>query len=332
MKIKKTAFTIPELLIFLTIVGVVSVMMMTIIKPGEKYLPYAYYNAYNALSTAAFNIKEDANDNNMSGDATISDDDKYFPGALVALNDGTNMKKAAKDLCKKLANKPDATDAEDEYGYINTSEYYCDKFKYYSNIGEFKAVNETGNEGSEYAFRATNSMKFYISALGGKKVRDAMNPGTQYDLKYFIVWVDLNGDRRPNTPEWAKNKATDIVPFIITTSGKVIPVGGPTIDTRYTTVRLKYPSDSSLKYSPRSMSFLEGQIAAYNDKQFPTYDQLSLSHSFYNDSHLKKSTIYKNTSDAINLIKSKAKLDDRCKFTDGDAPACTILIDENTRL
>lgn len=329
MKIKKTAFTIPELLIFLTIVGVVSVMMMTIIKPGEKYLPYAYYNAYNALSTAAFNIKEDANDNNMSGDATISDDDKYFPGALVALNGEANMNKAAKDLCKKLANKPNATDAEDEYGYINTSEYYCDNFKFYSNIGEFKGVSGSG---SEYAFRATNSMKFYISTLGGKKVHDAMSSETPYDLKYFIVWVDLNGDRRPNTAEWSKNKATDIVPFIITTSGKVIPVGGPTIDTRYTTVRIKYPSDSSLKYSPRSMSLLEGQIAAYNEKEFPNYDQLSLSRSFYNDTHLKKSTIYKNTTEAINLVKSKAKLDDRCRFSDGDAPACTILIDENTRL
>ena len=79
------------------------------------------------------------------------------------------------------------------------------------------------------------------------------------------------------------------------------------------------------------MNFLEGQIAAYDkNKEFPSYDQLSLSYSFYNK--FKQKTSYKKTADAINLIKSKAQLDEKCKFNDGDAPACTILIDENTRL
>lgn len=320
MKIKKTAFTIPELLIFLTIVGIVSVMMMTIIKPGEKYLPYAYYNAYNSLSTAAFNIKEDANDNNISGDTTISDDDKYFPGALKDPDsDGLT---SARELCKKLANNPNATDAEDEYGYINTSEYACTNFTSFTSDGNF-------NDKATPAFRATNSMKFYIGKLAKINVPNAMESDANYELKYFVVWVDLNGDRRPNTAEWAKNKAADIVPFVITTGGKVIPIGGPTIDTRYTTVRLGYPSDSSLKYSPRSVNFLEGQISAYNHKEFPAYDQLSLSNSLYNK--FKDATAYKNTSDAITLIKSKAKLDDRCNFNDGDAPACAVLVDENTR-
>lgn len=321
MKIKKNAFTIPELLIFLTIVGVVSVMMMTIIKPGEKYLPYAYYNAYYALSTAAFNVKEDANDNNMSGDATISENDKYFPGALK--NPSTDGEVSARELCKKLANKPNANDDEDEYGYINTSEYACTNFTSFASDGNFYDT-------ATPAFRATNSMKYYIGKLAKINVPNAMESDTNYEIKYYVVWVDLNGDRRPNTSEWAKNKATDIVPFVVTTSGKVIPIGGPTIDTRYTTVRLSYPSDSSLKYSPRSVNFLEGQISAYNNKEFPAYDQLSISKTLYDK--FKSKTAYKNTAEAISLIKSKAKLDDRCKFNTGDAPACTVLIDENTRL
>ncbi len=319
--LKQNAFTIPELLIFLAIVGVVSVLMMTIIKPNEKYLPYAYYNAYNALSTAAFNIKEDANDNNMSGDENIREDDKYFPGS--SKDPDTKGEESARELCKKLANKPDASDAEDEYGYINTTEYACKTFTSYASDGNFD-VKATP------AFRATNSMKFYIGKLAKMDVPNALEPNVNYVLKYFVVWVDLNGDRKPNLSEWSKDKAADIVPFVITTSGKVIPIGGPTVDTRYTTVRIKYPSDSSLKYSPRSMNFLEGQIAAYNKKEFPSYDQLSLSYSFYNK--FKQKTSYKKTADAINLIKSKAQLDEKCKFNDGDAPACTILVDENTRL
>ena len=320
-KVCQKAFTIPELLIFLGIVGVVSVLMMTIIKPSEKYLPYAYYNAYNALSTAAFNIKEDANDNNMSGDETISDDDKYFPGSLK--NPDSDSVTSAQELCKKLANNPDASDEDDKYGYINTSEYACKTFTSYASDGNFD-VKATP------AFRATNSMKFYIGKLAKLNVPNSMESDKNYELKYFIVWVDLNGDRNPNIAEWNKNKPSDIVPFVVTTSGGVIPIGAPTIDTRYTTVRIKYPSDSSLKYSPKSMTFLEGQIAAYDNKEFPSYDQLSLSNSLYNS--FKDKTAYKNTADIITLIKNKAKLDDKCNFNDGYPSACTILIDENTRL
>ena len=161
-------------------------------------------------------------------------------------------------------------------------------------------------------------------------VPNSMESDANYELKYFIVWVDLNGDRNPNIAEWNKNKPSDIVPFVVTTSGSVIPIGGPTIDTRYTTVRIKYPSDSSLKYSPKSMNFLEGQIAAYNSKEFPSYDQLSLSNSLYNS--FKEKTAYKNTSESITLIKEKAQFDDKCNFNDGFVSACTILVDENTRL
>lgn len=320
-KVCQKAFTIPELLIFLGIVGVVSVLMMTIIKPSEKYLPYAYYNAYNALSTAAFNIKEDANDNNMSGDETISDNDKYFPGS--SKNPDSDGDTSAKELCKKLANKPDASDAEDEYGYINTSEYACSSFTSYNSDGNFD-VKATP------AFRATNSMKFYIGKLAKLNVPNALASNANYELKYFIVWVDLNGDRNPNIAEWNKNKPSDIVPFVVTTSGEVIPIGAPTIDTRYTTVRIKYPSDALLKYSPKSMTFLEGQIAAYNNIEFPSYDPLSISNSLYNS--FKEKTAYKNTAAIITLIKSKAQLDEKCNFKDGDAPDCTILVDENTRL
>lgn len=321
-KIKQNAFTIPELLIFLTIVGIVSVMMMTIIRPGEKYLPYAYYSAYNALSEAAFNIKEDANINNMTEDDTISEDDKYFPGAVK--NTGSEALPAARELCKKLANKPNATDAEDEYGYINTTEYACTTFTSFDSNGNFDS-NATP------AFRATNSMKFYIGKLAKVDVPNALESDTNYEIKYFVVWVDLNGDRRPNIAEWDKNKSTDIVPFVITTSGNVIPIGGPTIDTRYTTVRLRYPTEeSSLRFSLNSTTFLEGQIAAYNGKEFPSYDQLSIRDSLYNV--FKNNTAYKNTSDTITLIKSKAKLDDKCEFTAGNIPPCTISIDENSRL
>lgn len=63
VKLKK-AFTIPEVLIVLTIVGVLIVLMLTMVKPDSSLLKLQYIKAYNTLSVAAFNIYDDALKNN----------------------------------------------------------------------------------------------------------------------------------------------------------------------------------------------------------------------------------------------------------------------------
>ena len=70
------AFSIPELLIVIGITGVICAMMLTVVKPTDKYLPYAYYNAYYTLATAAYNIKEDARD--LQNTEGAEDVDKAF--------------------------------------------------------------------------------------------------------------------------------------------------------------------------------------------------------------------------------------------------------------
>ena len=323
MKMNKNAFTIPELLIFLTIVGVISVFMLTIIKPGEKYLPYAYYNAYNTLSTAVFNIREDANDLNMSDtNNTEKPEDKVFPGANNDFTTSSALTTMGRELCKKLAVDPNAdSETAAQYGYINTSEYFCSTFTPIRNFSATFPDNQTP------AFRASNSMLYYISIMGKLEVPDAMNNNKVQTIKYFTVWVDLNGDRRPNTAKWSPKKPADIVPFIVTTSGTVLPVGAPTIDTRYMTARVQYPTDSKRKFSVKSASYYEAQIMTYGDKEFPSYDLLSLRSS------IKKvvRAPYNLIKTEINEIDKRAKLDDNCKMTENEPPVCTLIIDENTR-
>ena len=335
MKLIKNAFTIPELLIFLTIVGVISVFMMTIIKPSERYLPYAYYSVYTALSEAAFNIKEDAVDiNNADVDNTAKAEDKVFPGVKTDPNNGGEAKNAARELCKKLAidpeSDPDDANSGYQYGYINTTEYFCD-------AGDFQAlslsskVTENDLE-TKMAFRATNSMKFYISELASVNVPDNMNNNTQQNVKYFVVWVDLNGDRRPNTTAWSEKKPADVVPFIITTAGKVIPAGAPILDNRYSTVRIQYPVGSDLKYSRESMTFLQGQVKAYNNRQYPSYELFSIINSIFTDG-TNGNILY--TSDEFtnkrNTIIQDETVDSRCTVANGEPPQCTLLLDENIK-
>ena len=335
MKLKINAFTIPELLIFLTIVGVISVFMMTIIKPGEKYLPYAYYTVYNALAEAAFNIKQDALDTS-SGDknGTAKPEDKVFPGVKADANNKTEAQAAARELCKKLAIDPDS-DPDNaasgfQYGYINTTEYFC-------SAANFKPLslssNVTENDlNTKMAFRGTNSMRFYISEMGSISVPDNMNGGTPQTIKYFVVWVDLNGDRRPNITAWTEKKPADIIPFIITTSGTVIPAGAPILDPRYTTVRIQYPSGSNLKYSVESLTFLDAQVRAYDKREFPSYELYSISNSRYTDGTNGK-VLY--TSEEFDTkrtaIINGSKVDDHCKVDNGEPPQCTLILDENIK-
>lgn len=335
MKLKINAFTIPELLIFLTIVGVISVFMMTIIKPGERYLPYAYYSVYTALSEAVYNIKEDAVDiNNRDITNTAKAEDKVFPGAKIDPNNQNEAKEAARELCKKLAidpeSDPDNANSGFEYGYINTTEYFCSS-------GDFKSIS-TKNQITEddlntkMAFRATNSMKFYISNMASISVPDNINNNNSRTVKYFVVWVDLNGDRRPNITAWTEKKPADIVPFVITTSGIVIPVGAPILDSRYATVRIQYPAGSSLKYSRESLSFLQGQIRAYNNREYPTYELYSILNSRFTDGSDGK-VLY--TSDEFinkrNSIMQDEKTDSLCEVANGQPPQCTLIFDENIK-
>lgn len=324
MKMNKNGFTIPELLIFLTIVGVISVFMMTIIKPGEKYLPYAYYNAYNTLSTAAFNIREDANDLNMSDtNNTEKAEDKVFPGVKSDPDSTGEATEAARELCKKLAVDPTAdNETAAQYGYINTSEYNCSSFTVHTNARGSFSNNATP------AFRASNSMLYYISRMGKVEVPDAMNENKKQTVKYFIVWVDLNGDRRPNTPNWKPKKPADIVPFMVTTSGTVLPIGAPITDTRYMTARVQYPSDNKRKFSVKSASYYETQIMTYDDKEFPSYDLFSLKTTL---SQAFAAYLYRQNNTEMIEIKKRAKIDDNCKITENEPPVCTMIIDENTR-
>ncbi len=303
---RKAAFSLPELLIFLAIVGVITVMMLTIIKPSEKALKYQYYNAYNTLNTAAYNIRQDVIDVNNAllenSGLSYAEEDKKFPDT-------------AKTFCAKFAVNPDTPN--DEYGYINTTEYKCNNFSSLSSFSEGSFTD------SAMAFRASNSMKYYISGPKTSSFKDDLDGGN-VSIKYFIVWVDLNGDRRPNTPKWTKNRPADIVPFVVTDTGKVFPVGQPAVDRRYMQAYVDIDSTESSEYTA-STTFYQAQQEAFGGKQYPTVDLSSILW----DSNLSELA-------KIQDKKSISNHDQReiCKATEqekeeGDfIPPCTVIVEE----
>ena len=303
---RKAAFSLPELLIFLAIVGVITVMMLTIIKPSEKALKYQYYNAYNTLNTAAYNIRQDVIDVNNAllenSGLSYTDEDKKFPDT-------------AQTFCTRFAVDPD--NPNHKYGYINTTEYNCNNFSALSSFSENSFTD------SAMAFRASNSMKYYISGPKTSSFKDDLDGGN-VSIKYFIVWVDLNGDRRPNTPKWTKNRPADIVPFVVTDTGKVFPVGQPAVDRRYMQAYVDIDSTESSEYTA-STTFYQAQQEAFGGKQYPTVDLSSILW----DSNLSELA-------KIQDKKSISNHDQReiCKATEqekeeGDfIPPCTVIVEE----
>lgn len=208
-KIKKTivAFSLAELLVVLTFISFILVYELVLFSRKTNQYGGIYYNAYNTLKKVAYNVFADT----YCPDPTSEDPDcqkgvRPFPDNH-------------RDLCKRFA----------EYLNIPDGKLHCDTAQ---------TVNMEGrNIGNDtLAFVTANANKFYISYKNTHK----LNGET---IEYFIVYVDINGNKAPNKAQATPNDKVypDIVPFIVTRKGEVIPAGLPVYSKAYLTAKVRYP-------------------------------------------------------------------------------------------
>lgn len=89
-------------------------------------------------------------------------------------------------------------------------------------------------------FIASNAMRVYISNQYEHTEEDDF--GVNLTTKYYIVYVDLTGERPPNSTNWTDEKPCDIVAFLVTDGADVVPIGPAEVDTRYLTATVSYPA------------------------------------------------------------------------------------------
>lgn len=204
---KKTAFTLAEVLIVFSIIGTLTIISMTVAGQRKDVSGLSYYRAYEALKTAGYNIFSDVG---VAG--------KPFPTKVDSKSGG---------LCQELVR------------YINAAEVTCNS-KYMPLSGNDADFTEERRQ-----FVATNAMSFYIAKPKENITKLYPQPKVKPNIVWFVIFVDLNGERGPNTmlqPKHKNGSPADIVAFAMTNEGEVVPLGYPTISKKYLIAQITYPN------------------------------------------------------------------------------------------
>ena len=229
---KKEGFTLAETLICLVIIGVISIVMLTMAKPADKTTRFTYSNLYKGLSEGFYNAMlhrfqkpEGENHSYTTGDP--------FDSTLAR---DANSDEGADVLCRKLVE------------YINATSVFCSPTRLVDQKAE-TFLDE------DIQFISNNGIKFYTSNLIQGTVGEE---GKEETIRFYLVFADLNGDKGPNRLEVIKDDKDkiriypDIVSFALLDNGMTVPLGLPEISSRYILARLAYQEDGDLTYSKAS--------------------------------------------------------------------------------
>lgn len=145
--------------------------------------------------------------------------------------------------------------------YLNTAENNC------NDAADLAKYAETFPE-EQIKLVLSNGMHIWIGSNSGAPfVKNQTIAGTTYPMKFYMVYVDITGNKPPNRVEWsAGGKLADIVAFAVTEASVVIPLGPPEVDTRYMTARAIYlPFDENCPECNKSspMTYVEAKALAW---------------------------------------------------------------------
>lgn len=208
---KKNAFTMIEILIVFVIIGFILVAELIILNSKSNEYGNPYYTIYNSLKKTSYNVLADL----------------YCPGSAcpnTSLTFPRQFPTNGEDLCKRFAE------------FLNVSENHCEGLT---------PINDAANniDTNNPHLVLSNSYRMYF---GDEKLytwKDSS--GISQQLNYFVVYVDLNGEKAPNRLTCKGTKVMpDIVPFAITRRGETIPMGYPVYSKLYITAKISYPSIS----------------------------------------------------------------------------------------
>lgn len=223
-----------ELLIILLIVGILTIASMASARSYEKQsIQLLYSKTYYALLTAVYNIKDELKNRYLdtSGATDTIDQlpDKEFCQELATwLNSST----AEPNTCDNEVNYADYSGKSDQFSE--------DKIKLY----------------------LSNGSRIYMSKMFTDKEKDEDN---EVLTRHRVVWVDVNGERGPNSADCSNNYKCDIFAFDIVNENEVIPLGYPKLEKGFLKISLSLPYDPDNPTPPKKIidSYYRVQCMAF---------------------------------------------------------------------
>ena len=146
------------------------------------------------------------------------------------------------------------------------------------------AITDSGNNNELTAdnvqFVAANGVRFWISQRYPDN--NVSGPNSERLPKFFIIYADLNGEKRPNTMDIVPGvRDPDIFAFAALETGRICPLGLPEVDSRFMTTRIMYRDetvaagqnnqDNDIRFSQTSQEYIKSQAEAwgYYSQQIP---------------------------------------------------------------
>ena len=224
---KFKALTIAEVMITLLIISILCIFALSTIKPYDKTYKWLYVRIYHTLETAVYNSM-------MTRNSQDDPDMQGFP------NSSTNF-------CNMLKEFMNASSEDVINGQVSPK---CEASRDLAmSAGDFPL--------DKVQLVLSNGMHLWIASNGGAPYElTEVIDGSPANMKYYVVFVDLNGSKGPNRAQWdvtgnvgwnSDYKMVDIVAFVVTEASVVIPIGPPEIDTRYMQAVAIYPPNDENK-------------------------------------------------------------------------------------
>ena len=235
----KRGMTLAETLLVFVIIGIIASVTIISVKPWEKSYKHIYSRIYNALSVTIFNDMVDTG---------------KFP---------ENSTEFCKTLLKYMntANNLDADEYCGPFNDVGSKPNFAPTWYPYKDA----SGNHDGN-----AIHLSNSSYIWY----GGNTNDTSCSGNcpfvygsdDNIVKFYLVFADLNGDRKPNVANYLSSKQrSDIVAFAVTDKFAVVPLGYPVIDMKYLQAHYISPSENDDEDDIVSdpMAFRAAQILAF---------------------------------------------------------------------
>ncbi len=304
----KQAMTLAELLLVFVIMGIIATMTLVTLKPNEKSLKYIYYRMYNSIQTAFYNTSINMPEyirNNPDMDMAFPTKAELFCKLLLEyINTEAGTNASCSNEKTVNVDNPDFSDDNVQFVASNGAKVW---------IGH--SANKNKGEFSEY------------------KGTDSTN--TEFSLRYYWVFVDLNGKMAPNSPEPKGKNMADIVAFIVTEDYTVIPIGKPEVDPRYFIARVVYAAESSGTddsdlVTSTGMSYLAAKRHAWGEagKNFYVSANEPMTINFYDGENItNRSPFWLDYTSSEFDTTMAITVDDECGYVPPDSTTGTLEVE-----